>query len=204
MSLESTPLTQSSVHLEMEEREMTKKMIPQKEAAPWKKCGWCWSLHPGGELAILTFAGKDAATEFDMIYPLDVVEKYAPDAIMGVVGNGKAKRPREPRSEPRLLPPIWVIQLRIWRLGEIGGWRLSTTRQEFFGERLIVHKRWPLFLNLDIIYGICATILILNLPVVISRECAALCSAHVELTLDSQPLCLDTSALSALDPTHRV
>ena len=37
MSLESTPLTQSSVHLEMEERGMTKKMIPQKEAAPWKK-----------------------------------------------------------------------------------------------------------------------------------------------------------------------
>ena len=81
----------ASVHLEMEEREMTKKMIPQKEAAPWKKwrnttrkamCGWCWSLHPGGELAIPTFAGKDAAT----------FEKHATDAIRGVVGNGKAKK----------------------------------------------------------------------------------------------------------------
>ena len=65
--VENTPLTQSSVHLEMEEREMTKKMISQKETALWKKwrnttrkmmCGWCWdfwSLHPGGELAIPDF-----------------------------------------------------------------------------------------------------------------------------------------------------
>ena len=48
--------------------------------------------HPGDELAILTFAGEDATTEFDRIHPPDVVEKYAPDAIMGVVGNDKAKK----------------------------------------------------------------------------------------------------------------
>merc|ERR1712113_728135 len=41
------------------------------------------SQHPGGELAILTFAGKDATAEFDMIHPPDVVGKYAPDAIIG-------------------------------------------------------------------------------------------------------------------------
>merc|ERR1719210_1491986 len=41
------------------------------------------SQHPGGELAILTFAGKDATAEFDMIHPPDVIEKYAPDAIIG-------------------------------------------------------------------------------------------------------------------------
>merc|ERR1719437_351356 len=46
------------------------------------------SQHPGGELAILTFAGKDATAEFDMIHPPDVVGKYAPDAIIGVVGGG--------------------------------------------------------------------------------------------------------------------
>mmetsp|Transcript_44022 Transcript_44022/g.108446 ORF Transcript_44022/g.108446 Transcript_44022/m.108446 type:complete len:965 (-) Transcript_44022:216-3110(-) len=46
--------------------------------------------HPGGELAILTFAGKDASAEFDMIHPPDVVQKYAPDAVIGVVGNGSA------------------------------------------------------------------------------------------------------------------
>ena len=35
------------------------------------------SQHPGGELAILTFAGKDATEEFDMIHPPDVIPKYA-------------------------------------------------------------------------------------------------------------------------------
>merc|ERR1740139_1695710 len=44
------------------------------------------SEHPGGELAILTFAGKDATEEFNMIHPPDVVGKYAPDAIIGEIG----------------------------------------------------------------------------------------------------------------------
>merc|ERR1712139_547618 len=44
--------------------------------------------HPGGELAILTFAGKDATEEFNMIHPPDVVGKYAPDSVIGVVGTG--------------------------------------------------------------------------------------------------------------------
>merc|ERR1711957_111072 len=48
------------------------------------------SDHPGGELAILTFAGKDATEEFNMIHPPDVVPKYAPDAIIGKVGTGAA------------------------------------------------------------------------------------------------------------------
>merc|ERR1712193_159861 len=47
--------------------------------------------HPGGELAILTFAGKDASEEFDMIHPPDVIEKYLPkSATLGVVGDGSA------------------------------------------------------------------------------------------------------------------
>ncbi|CAE8583630.1 unnamed protein product, partial [Polarella glacialis] len=46
------------------------------------------SEHPGGELAILTFAGKDATEEFNMIHPPDVIGKYAPDAIIGMVGGG--------------------------------------------------------------------------------------------------------------------
>merc|ERR1711933_714145 len=46
------------------------------------------SQHPGGELAILTFAGKDATEEFNMIHPPDVIPKYAPDSIIGVVGTG--------------------------------------------------------------------------------------------------------------------
>merc|ERR1711985_125475 len=44
--------------------------------------------HPGGVLAIMTFAGKDATEEFDMIHPPDVIEKYAPSAVIGMVGAG--------------------------------------------------------------------------------------------------------------------
>merc|ERR1712147_348794 len=43
--------------------------------------------HPGGVLAIMTFAGKDATEEFDMIHPPDVIEKYASDAIIGKHGG---------------------------------------------------------------------------------------------------------------------
>jgi len=46
------------------------------------------SAHPGGELAIITFGGKDATAEFDMIHPPDVIEKYAPDAVIGMLGSG--------------------------------------------------------------------------------------------------------------------
>merc|ERR1712190_575000 len=56
------------------------------------------SKHPGGELAILTFAGKDATEEFDMIHPPDVIPKYAPDAIIGVVGAAKAKKVKGPKG----------------------------------------------------------------------------------------------------------
>merc|ERR1719491_1533284 len=51
------------------------------------------SEHPGGELAILTFAGKDATEEFNMIHPPDVIGKYAPDAIIGVVGTAAQVAP---------------------------------------------------------------------------------------------------------------
>merc|ERR1719484_473134 len=44
--------------------------------------------HPGGELAILTFGGKDATEEFNMIHPPDVIPKYAPYAPIGLLGEG--------------------------------------------------------------------------------------------------------------------
>merc|ERR1711879_282613 len=53
--------------------------------------------HPGGELAILTFGGKDASEEFNMIHPPDVIGKYAPDAVIGELGSGAAGAPS---SEP--------------------------------------------------------------------------------------------------------
>merc|ERR1719160_2402662 len=44
--------------------------------------------HPGGELAILTFVGKDATAEFNMIHPPDVIGKYAPDAVIAPLSTG--------------------------------------------------------------------------------------------------------------------
>jgi cytochrome b involved in lipid metabolism len=57
--------------------------------------------HPGGELAILTFAGKDATEEFNMIHPPDVIGKYAPDAIIGQLGAGKPKGAKKPKKEKK-------------------------------------------------------------------------------------------------------
>ena len=39
--------------------------------------------HPGGKEAILLYAGKDATEEFNMLHKPDVVEKYAPEIIIG-------------------------------------------------------------------------------------------------------------------------
>ncbi|KAG4101488.1 Flavocytochrome c [Neocallimastix lanati (nom. inval.)] len=47
--------------------------------------------HPGGKNAILLYAGKDASNEFNMIHQFDVIEKYAPDTIIGKVANGTSK-----------------------------------------------------------------------------------------------------------------
>merc|ERR1719230_1992285 len=54
--------------------------------------------HPGGELAILTFAGKDASEEFNMIHPPDVISKYAPDAVIGAVGAGAPKKAKKAKK----------------------------------------------------------------------------------------------------------
>ncbi|KAJ3409722.1 hypothetical protein HDV05_004296 [Chytridiales sp. JEL 0842] len=40
--------------------------------------------HPGGKKAILIYAGRDATEEFNMMHKKDVVDKYAPEIIIGV------------------------------------------------------------------------------------------------------------------------
>merc|ERR1711937_668010 len=95
------------------------------------------SSHPGGELAIVTFAGKDASEEFNMIHPPDVIPKYAPDAIIGVLGAGgggggkKKKKTKKVSDVPRT---DTGHRVRDWKLmeanrkqrldgsGRIGGW----------------------------------------------------------------------------------
>jgi len=92
------------------------------------------SEHPGGELAILTFAGKDATEEFNMIHPPDVIPKYAPDAIIGVVGSAApapvAAAPAGGAAAPLLSKGKkrdWAKceknrQTRMNGEGKIGGW----------------------------------------------------------------------------------
>jgi len=43
------------------------------------------SEHPGGKKAIMIYAGRDATEEFNMLHKPDVVEKYAPQSIIGVL-----------------------------------------------------------------------------------------------------------------------
>jgi len=44
--------------------------------------------HPGGRKAIMLYAGKDANEEFNMLHEENVVEKYAPQVIIGVAKKG--------------------------------------------------------------------------------------------------------------------
>ena len=39
--------------------------------------------HPGGKMAIMAFAGRDATTEFNMVHEKGVIEKYAPETVIG-------------------------------------------------------------------------------------------------------------------------
>jgi len=41
--------------------------------------------HPGGEKAIMLYAGRDATEEFNMLHDPKVIPRYAPDAKIGVV-----------------------------------------------------------------------------------------------------------------------
>merc|ERR1719413_113430 len=92
------------------------------------------SEHPGGELAILTFGGKDASEEFNMIHPPDVIPKYAPDSIIGVVGEAPAAPPVAAASANAAAPLLGGGKKRDWSKadkakklrmegeGKIAGW----------------------------------------------------------------------------------
>ena len=50
-------------------------------ARPSPQCVQFLVAAPAGDVAIPSFAGKDAAAELDIILPLDVIEKYTPNAV---------------------------------------------------------------------------------------------------------------------------
>ena len=79
------------------------KEFTAEEIAKHNKENDCWGIidggvydvtsflpdHPGGKKAILTFAGRDATEEFDMLHDRNVLTKYVPKAKIGVVKKSK-------------------------------------------------------------------------------------------------------------------
>merc|ERR1719188_301235 len=128
------------------------------------------SQHPGGELAILTFAGKDATAEFDMIHPPDVVGKYAPDAVIGKVGGGggakekKAKKAKKGGAAPA--PVIkdkgdTIANHQAWGHFEgASNWRLEGLDENpgvlLINVKAYFYAAWALIAA--ILYEVCATI----------------------------------------------
>eukprot|EP00009_Paramoeba_aestuarina_P008929 CAMPEP_0201507254 /NCGR_PEP_ID=MMETSP0161_2-20130828/965_1 /ASSEMBLY_ACC=CAM_ASM_000251 /TAXON_ID=180227 /ORGANISM="Neoparamoeba aestuarina, Strain SoJaBio B1-5/56/2" /LENGTH=606 /DNA_ID=CAMNT_0047901563 /DNA_START=27 /DNA_END=1847 /DNA_ORIENTATION=- len=82
-----------------------KKVYTPEEVAKHNKEDDCWVIvngevldvtgflndHPGGKKPIMLFAGRDASVEFNLLHKPDVVEKYAPEVIIGTISTGKAK-----------------------------------------------------------------------------------------------------------------
>ena len=60
-----------------------------------------------------------------MIHPNDVVEKYAPDAVIGVVGRGKAKKIKGGGKSTSVATDKGdsIANLEFWGLRENGGFR---------------------------------------------------------------------------------
>ncbi len=50
-------------------------------------CTHFMKRHPGGAKAILLYAGKDATEEFNMLHDENVIEKYAPETIIGTLAT---------------------------------------------------------------------------------------------------------------------
>lgn len=75
------------------------KQFTMEEVAKHNKRDDCWCVvknvvldltsflenHPGGAESILNFAGKDATQSFDMLHEDNVIKRYAPSCVLGVL-----------------------------------------------------------------------------------------------------------------------
>eukprot|EP01087_Luapelamoeba_hula_P009054 TRINITY_DN230_c0_g1_i1.p1 TRINITY_DN230_c0_g1~~TRINITY_DN230_c0_g1_i1.p1 ORF type:complete len:640 (+),score=130.61 TRINITY_DN230_c0_g1_i1:145-2064(+) len=93
----SAPAQPAAAQQQEEPKVDKSKTYTKEEVAKHNKESDCWVVvndevldvtkflpdHPGGKKPILLYAGKDATAEFNMLHKPDVVEKYAPDSIIG-------------------------------------------------------------------------------------------------------------------------
>jgi len=153
---------------------------PMEEVAKHNTKADCWvvvagqvldvtkflSEHPGGELAILTFAGKDATEEFNMIHPPDVIGKYAPDSIIGMVGaagaapaaaagGGAAKAPVQKDKG------VLIANHQAWgHLDGYSNWRHEGADDNpgVFLINVAAYMSATWYLLVSVLYEVCATI----------------------------------------------
>jgi flavocytochrome c len=81
----------------IEKKPAVLRKITAAEVANHNKDNDCWVIigkqvldvtsfmpdHPGGKKAIMLFAGRDATEEFDMLHKREVIDKYAPESVIG-------------------------------------------------------------------------------------------------------------------------
>merc|ERR1712226_1730886 len=125
------------------------------------------SQHPGGELAIITFGGKDATEEFNMIHPPDVIGKYAPDVTIGVVGTAaqaaQAAAPGGGGSAPmpaRKDKGDSMANAQAWGHLDGSNWRYQINDENpgvlLINVQAYLFATWYLWIS--ILYEVCATI----------------------------------------------
>ncbi|THH14807.1 hypothetical protein EW146_g5586 [Bondarzewia mesenterica] len=77
--------------------------------------------HPGGEKAILLYAGRDATEEFNMLHDPKVIPRYAPDAVIGTLKKNPSSSPavlgtRTDFYAPWESPCPWYMSDTEWRV----------------------------------------------------------------------------------------